>query len=156
MPSHGSSAGSGGGNHLQLRADPYATIEGAVARITYVSEETQYVVARLDVPGRPNPVTIVGTVLSLTPGETLRVHGRWSHHPKFGEQFKVERYESIVPATVAGIQKYLGSGMIKGIGPVFAKRLVEAFGDARHGLTAPPPIRSSNQYGVPGIWITTS
>ena len=143
MPSHGSSAGSAGGNHLQLRADPYATIEGAVARITYVSEETQYVVARLDVPGKPDPVTIVGTVLSLTLGETLRVHGRWSHHPKYGEQFKVERYESIVPATVTGIQKYLGSGMIKGIGPVFAKRLVEAFGDARHCLTA--PLRSTLQ-----------
>ena len=67
MPSHGSSAGSGRGSHLQLRADPYATIEGAVARITYFSEETQYVVARLDVPGKPDPVTIVGTVLSLTP-----------------------------------------------------------------------------------------
>ncbi|MCK7474560.1 MAG: helix-hairpin-helix domain-containing protein [Rhodopseudomonas palustris] len=67
-------------------------------------------------------------MLSLTPGETLRVHGRWSHHPRYGEQFKVDRYESVVPATIAGIQKYLGSGMIKGIGPVFAKRLVEAFG----------------------------
>ena len=106
---------------IHLTADAYATLEGAVARITYVSEESQYVVARLDVVGRPDPVTIVGTVLSLTPGETLRVHGRWSHHPKFGEQFRVDRYEPIVPATITGIQKYLGSGMIKGIGPVFAK-----------------------------------
>ncbi len=88
-------------------------MEGAVARITYVSEESQYVVARLDVAGRPEPVTIVGTVLSLTPGETLRVHGRWSHHPKYGEQFKVERYKPIILATVAGIRRYLGSHMIK-------------------------------------------
>lgn len=120
--------GAAGGNHLQLRADSYASLEGSVARITYVSEETQYVVARLDVPGKADAVTIVGTVLSLTPGETLRVHGRWSQHPKYGEQFRVDRYESVVPATITGIQKYLGSGMIKGIGPVFAKRLVEAFG----------------------------
>jgi hypothetical protein len=63
MPSRDASAGSAGGNHLQLRADPYATIEGAVARITYVSEESQYVVARLDVPGEPDPVTIVSTVV---------------------------------------------------------------------------------------------
>ncbi len=99
-----------------------------MARITYVSEESQYVVARLDVSGKPEPVTIVGTMVSLTPGETLRLHGRWSHHPKYGEQFQVERYESVVPATIAGIQRYLGSGMIKGIGPIFAKRMVEAFG----------------------------
>jgi exodeoxyribonuclease V alpha subunit len=85
-------------------------------------------VARLDVAGRPDPVTIVGTVLSLTPGETLRVHGRWSHHPKYGEQFRVERYEPVIPATVAGIQRYLGSGMIKGIGRGLADRLVTAFG----------------------------
>jgi len=136
------------GNHLLLRADTYATIEGAVARITYVSEETQYVVARLDVPGRPDPVTIVGTVLSLTPGETLRVHGWWSHHPKFGEQFKVERYESIVPATVAGIQKYLGSGMIKGIGPVFAKRLVEAFGEETLKIIEETPGRLGEIAGI--------
>ena len=148
MSSRGSSTGSAGGNHLQLRADAYATIEGAVARITYVSEETQYVVARLDVPGKPDPVTIVGTVLSLTPGETLRVHGRWSHHPKYGEQFKVERYESIVPATVVGIQKYLGSGMIKGIGPVFAKRLVEAFGAETLQVIESTPERLAE---VPGI-----
>ena len=100
-----------------------------MARITYVGEESQYVVARLDVPGKHDPVTIVGTMASLTPGETLRLHGRWSHHPKYGEQFQVERYESIVPATLAGIQKYLGSGMIKGIGPIMAKRLVAKFGE---------------------------
>jgi exodeoxyribonuclease V alpha subunit len=109
-------------------ADAYTTVEGSVARITYVSEESQYVVARLEMPGKSDPITVVGTMLSLTPGETLRLHGRWSRHPKYGEQFRVERYESVVPATITGIQKYLGSGMIKGIGPVFAKRLVEAFG----------------------------
>ena len=108
MTSRDARTGGAGGERLQLRADSYASLEGSVARITYVSEETQYVVARLEVPGKPDPITIVGTVLSLTPGETLRVHGRWSHHPKYGEQFKVDRYESVVPATVVGIQKYLG------------------------------------------------
>jgi exodeoxyribonuclease V alpha subunit len=133
---------------LNLRADAYETIEGAVARITYVSEETQYVVARLEVPGRADPVTIVGTVLSLTPGETLRVHGQWSHHPKYGEQFKVERYEPVVPATITGIQKYLGSGMIKGIGPVFAKRLVEAFGEATLQIIETSPTRLAEVEGI--------
>ncbi|HSB79164.1 MAG TPA: ATP-dependent RecD-like DNA helicase [Candidatus Methylomirabilis sp.] len=136
------------GNHLQLRAEPYATIEGAVARITYVSEESQYVVARLDVPGKPDPVTIVGTVLSLTPGETLRVHGRWSHHPKYGEQFQVDRYESIIPASINGIRKYLGSGMIKGIGPVFAGRLVETFGEETLKVIEEAPTRLAEVEGI--------
>ena len=147
MSSHAPHAGAAGG-HLHLTDDAYATIEGAVARITYVSEESQYVVARLDVAGRSDPVTIVGTVLSLTPGETLRVHGRWSHHPKFGEQFRVDRYEPIVPATITGIQKYLGSGMIKGIGPVFAKRLVETFGAETLQVIETAPARLAE---VPGI-----
>lgn len=147
MSSHAPHAGAAGGR-LHLTADAYATLEGAVARITYVSEESQYVVARLDVAGRSDPVTIVGTVLSLTPGETLRVHGRWSHHPKFGEQFRVDRYEPIVPATITGIQKYLGSGMIKGIGPVFAKRLVETFGAETLQVIETAPARLAE---VPGI-----
>ena len=147
MSSHAPHAGADGGR-LHLTDDAYATLEGAVARITYVSEESQYVVARLDVAGRPDPVTIVGTVQSLTPGETLRVHGRWSHHPKFGEQFRVDRYEPIVPATITGIQKYLGSGMIKGIGPVFAKRLVETFGAKTLQVIETAPARLAE---VPGI-----
>ncbi|MBI2000594.1 MAG: ATP-dependent RecD-like DNA helicase, partial [candidate division NC10 bacterium] len=106
----------------------YATLQGTVERITYVNEETQYVVARLDVPGRPDLATIVGNLPSLTPGETLRLHGTWIHHKKYGDQFQVERYETVAPATLVGIQRYLGSGLIKGIGPIFAKRLVDAFG----------------------------
>lgn len=107
---------------------PYTTLQGIVERITYVNEETQYVVARLDVPGRRDLATIVGNLPSLTPGETLRLHGSWTHHKKYGDQFLVERYETVAPATLTGIQRYLGSGLIKGIGPVFAKRLVDAFG----------------------------
>jgi exodeoxyribonuclease V alpha subunit len=148
MSSRNPRPGEAGGNHLQLRADPYATLEGAVARITYVSEETQYVVARLDVSGKPDPVTIVGTMVSLTPGETLRLHGRWSHHPKYGEQFQVERYESVVPATITGIQKYLGSGMIKGIGPIFAKRLVEAFREETLKVIEEAPTRLAEVEGI--------
>jgi len=107
---------------------PYTTLQGTVERITYVNEETQYVVARLDVPGRRDLATIVGNLPSLTPGETLRLHGTWIHHKKYGDQFQVERYETVAPATLTGIQRYLGSGLIKGIGPVYAKRLVDAFG----------------------------
>ncbi|HWT77660.1 MAG TPA: hypothetical protein VN648_02530, partial [Candidatus Methylomirabilis sp.] len=112
MSSRNRHPGTSGENRLRLQAEPYAMIEGAVARITYMSEESQYVVARLDVPGKPDPVTVVGTMASLTPGEMLRVHGRWSHHPKYGEQFKVESYVTVKPATLVGIEKYLGSGLV--------------------------------------------
>ncbi len=107
---------------------PYTILQGTVERITYVNEETQYVVARLDVPGSRDLATIVGNLPSLTPGETLRLQGAWTHHKRYGDQFVVHRYETVTPATLTGIQRYLGSGLIKGIGPVFARRLVEAFG----------------------------
>lgn len=107
---------------------PASMLQGTIERVTYASEETGYVVARLEVPGRKKLVTIVGNLGTVTPGEVLRLNGQWINHPKYGEQFRVERYETVAPATLAGIEKYLASGLIKGIGPVFAKRLVEAFG----------------------------
>ena len=73
-------------------------------------------------------VTIVGNFASLNVGETLRVWGRWKEHKNFGRQFAVERYESVLPSTVTGIRKYLASGMIKGIGPAYAERIVKKFG----------------------------
>jgi exodeoxyribonuclease V alpha subunit len=106
----------------------YTTLQGTLERITYVNEENHYVVGRLQVPGQRELTTIVGNLPSVTPGETLKLTGEWTLHTKYGEQFKVEAFETVVPATVAGIEKYLGSGLIKGIGPVFAGRLVEAFG----------------------------
>ena len=105
----------------------YSTIQGTLERITYVNEENQYVVGRLQVPGRRDLATIVGNLPAVNPGETLRLHGRWTVHKKYGEQFQVDRYETVTPSTLLGIERYLGSGLIKGIGPVFAKRLVDAF-----------------------------
>ncbi len=105
-------------------------LKGQIERITYHNEENHYTIARMRVQGRKDPVTIVGNIVSVSPGEELRLMGAWDMHPKYGEQFKVTSYESIVPATVKGIERYLGSGLIKGIGPVMAKRLVEKFGPA--------------------------
>jgi exodeoxyribonuclease V alpha subunit len=102
-------------------------IRAQVERITYFNEENSYTIAKVRIQGRSDLVTIVGTIFSAVPGETLRLRGQWSRHPKYGEQFKVESYESLLPATVKGIERYLGSGMIKGIGPVMAKRLVSKF-----------------------------
>ena len=103
-------------------------IKGQIERITYYNEENGYTIAKVKVQGRVDLVTIVGNIVSLIPGEVLKLQGFWDNHPRYGEQFKVVSYESIMPATVKGIEKYLGSGMIKGIGPVTAKRLVSEFG----------------------------
>ncbi|MEI6127221.1 MAG: AAA family ATPase, partial [Pseudomonadota bacterium] len=105
-------------------------LQGQIDRIVYCNEENGYTVARVKVSGRKETVTVVGSILSATPGEILTMQGEWSAHPRFGEQFKVTRYETVTPATVHGIEKYLGSGLIKGIGPVMAKRIVEKFGTA--------------------------
>lgn len=105
-----------------------ATLEGVVQRIVYENSETGFFVARLDVPGRPGVVTFVGNLMAVSPGETIRVQGHWVDDAKWGRQLRVEHYETVLPTTVTGIEAYLSSGMIDGIGPVYAKRLVDAFG----------------------------
>ena len=104
-------------------------IKGQVERITYANEEDGYVIAKVKVPGRHDLVTVVGNLFTITPGELLRLTGHWQQHPKYGEQFRVYAYETMLPATIKGIERYLGSGMIKGIGPIMAQRLVSAFGE---------------------------
>ena len=104
-----------------------ADVEGRIERIIYFNEENGFTIAAVKVKDRRDLVTVVGSMLPLTPGEIVRMTGEWVHHPKFGEQLKVTHYETSVPATVEGIKKYLGSGLIKGIGPVMAGRIVEKF-----------------------------
>src|SRR5215469_6950626 len=106
-----------------------AVVEGVLERITYANEETGYTVARLDTGrGAADLLTVVGALLGAQPGESLRMRGRWGSHAQYGRQFHVENYTTVLPATVQGIQKYLGSGLIKGIGPKLAERIVDHFG----------------------------
>ena len=105
-----------------------AELSGQIERITYTNEENGFTIAKVKAQGRRDLVTVVGTIMAATPGETLTMQGEWTHHPKFGEQFKVVAYKTVIPATVHGIQKYLGSGLIKGLGPVMAGRIVKKFG----------------------------
>jgi exodeoxyribonuclease V alpha subunit len=98
-----------------------------VERITYYNEENGYTVAQVTPEGRDYTVTAVGSLLEVSPGESLRLYGQWAVHPRYGRQFQAERYTTVLPATVAGIEKYLGSGLIKGIGPVTARRIVRRF-----------------------------
>ena len=105
-----------------------AELQGQIERITFTNEENGFTIAKVKVPGRHDLVCVVGNLMAPMPGEIIKMQGEWTNHPKFGEQFKIVFYKSMVPATVAGIQKYLGSGLIKGIGPVMAKRIVKKFG----------------------------
>jgi exodeoxyribonuclease V alpha subunit len=90
-------------------------LKGQLERVTYENDENSYVVARVKVYGYRDLVTIIGNIPSPTPGEVLSMLGQWQSHPKFGNQFKVEFCTCSVPATTYGIEKYLGSGLIKGI-----------------------------------------
>ncbi len=103
-------------------------LSGQIEKITFTNEETGFTIARVKVKGRHDPVTVVGTLMAPMPGEILDMRGDWVNHPRFGLQFKVSEYKTRVPATVDGIRKYLGSGMIKGLGPVMAGRIVAKFG----------------------------
>ncbi|MFD4132024.1 ATP-dependent RecD-like DNA helicase [Streptomyces goshikiensis] len=106
-----------------------AVVEGVLERITYANEESGYTVARVDTGrGSGDLLTVVGALLGAQPGESLRMEGRWGSHPQYGRQFTVENYSTLLPATIQGIRRYLGSGLIKGIGPKIADRIVEHFG----------------------------
>ena len=106
-----------------------AEVTGVLERITYSNEETGYTVARVDTGrGGGDLLTVVGALLGAQCGESLKLYGRWGSHPQYGKQFTVENYTTVLPATVQGIRRYLGSGLIKGIGPRLADRIVEHFG----------------------------
>jgi exodeoxyribonuclease V alpha subunit len=109
-------------------SDRPESIEGVLERITYANEENGWSVVRLEVPGRRDLVTAVGNLLGVQPGESLRLHGQWTSDRRFGEQFRVDSYVTIQPATLIGIEKYLGSGLVRGIGRIMAARMVERFG----------------------------
>jgi exodeoxyribonuclease V alpha subunit len=116
-----------------------AVLEGALERVTFANPETGYTIARIDSGRGPDLITVVGPLLGAQVGESLRMRGRWTSHPKYGKQFEVHSYTTVLPATVQGIQRYLGSGLIKGIGPVMAERMVAYFGvDIMHIIDDTP------------------
>lgn len=104
------------------------TISGVLERIIYFNEENAYCVAEVQVPDSKRPVTIIGALPGVQCGETLQLSGEWARHPKHGDQFKIAQFKSKLPASVHGIRKYLGSGLIHGIGKSYAKKIVDHFG----------------------------
>jgi exodeoxyribonuclease V alpha subunit len=107
---------------------PPAVLNGVLEHITYSNEDTGYTVARVATDRGGDPVTVVGPLLGAQAGEHLHLEGRWRNHPMYGRQFEVRSYRAVLPATVQGIRRYLGSGLIRGIGPKMAERIVDQFG----------------------------
>jgi exodeoxyribonuclease V alpha subunit len=106
-----------------------SVLEAVLERITYANEDTGYTIARVATERTgPDLLTVVGPLLGAQIGESLRLTGRWSSHPKYGKQFQVHSFTTVLPATIQGIRRYLGSGLIKGIGPMMAERMVAHFG----------------------------
>jgi len=132
------------------------TLTGAVERITFYNAENGYTVLRLRtevgkrLPGmsKDGLVTVIGNLPELQPGEHLRLSGLWDTHPKHGSQFKAEVCEQALPASLAGMENYLGSGLIKGIGPKMAERIVAQFKEATFEIIENSPERLRE---VPGI-----
>lgn len=102
-------------------------LSGVVERITYVNEENGFYVIKIKSGGYPDLVTVVGNLASVNVGASLKLKGDWKVDSKYGKQFSAFDCHETVPATIAGIEKYLGSGLIKGIGPVNARRIVKEF-----------------------------
>lgn len=104
-----------------------AEVSGTVEDIIFKNKDNGYVVAKIN--NNETPVTIVGYIPYINEGQNIKVTGEWVIHPQFGQQLKVETCEELLPSTTSGIERYLSSGIISGIGPVTAKKIVEKFGE---------------------------
>ncbi len=109
-------------------ADKAATIEGILERVIYHNEENGYTVAAIQEHGKAGTTTATGVFTGINEGENLQIHGQWNEHPRFGRQFQFESYRVVPPSSLNGIERYLASGIIPGIGKKMAQRLVKQFG----------------------------
>src|SRR5690242_11825338 len=141
----------------QSQQPQVAVLDGVLERVTFCNPETGYTIARVapdrgtgrgPVSAGTELVTAVGPLLGAQVGESLRLRGRWTSHVKYGRQFEVFSYTTVLPATEQGIRRYLGSGLIRGIGPVMAERMVAHFGvDIMHVIDDEPERLTEVQIG---------
>lgn len=123
-------------------------IFGYLEKITFQNSETGYTVAQLKEPKKSETTCIIGNMPTVQPGETLRCCGHWKRHLIHGMQFQVESYKSEAPADIMGIKKYLGSGLVPGIGPTYAKKIVDHFGLETLDIIEMHPERLLEIYGL--------
>jgi exodeoxyribonuclease V alpha subunit len=136
------------GTSNKVSSEPLEVLEGVLDHLVYSGEANDFIVAKLVVRGRREPVTIVGGIARPHPGETLILEGRWEFDRKFGEQFRFQTAQVRAPSTVRGIEKYLSSTLIKGIGPEMARRITATFGEGTLDVIEKQP---EELLKVPGI-----
>jgi exodeoxyribonuclease V alpha subunit len=127
---------------------PVERLQGAVERVTFHSEESGFCVLRVKVRGQRDLVTVVGIAAVVTAGEYVECEGGWNNDRQHGLQFKAQHLHVVPPSTLEGIEKYLGSGMVKGIGPHFARKLVSAFGETVFDVIEQSPERLLELEGI--------
>jgi len=140
--------------------NPLEKLQGSIERVTFHSESSGFCVLRVKVKAQREPITVIGSAASVTAGEYIECFGVWVNDRQHGQQFKSVSIKIVPPTTLEGIEKYLGSGMIKGIGPHFAKKLVKAFGAevfdvielTPERLLELPGIGKKRQEKVTGAW----
>jgi exodeoxyribonuclease V alpha subunit len=140
--------------------NPIENLQGSIERVTFHSEATGFCVLRVKVKGYRELITVIGSAASVTAGEYIECLGCWVNDRQHGQQFKTISLKIVPPTTLDGIEKYLGSGMVKGIGPHFAKKLVKAFGErvfdvieqTPERLLELPGIGKKRQERVTGAW----
>ncbi|MBP8963710.1 MAG: ATP-dependent RecD-like DNA helicase, partial [Opitutaceae bacterium] len=132
-----------------------SSLTGVLERIVFLNEENHYTIAEFRPDSeasargpKPGLVTIVGALPGVECGETLHLAGEWTHHAQHGDQFRVVSFKAELPASVYGIRKYLGSGLVPGIGKVYANKIVDAFGTATFRVLSE---ESAKLRDVPGI-----
>ncbi|MCK5313331.1 MAG: ATP-dependent RecD-like DNA helicase, partial [Desulfobacteraceae bacterium] len=123
-------------------------LKGLLKRITYQNSDNFYTVAKIEIREAPDLITIVGTMAGVVEGETLDLTGSWVTHQKYGDQFKIESFNIVLPATSAGIKKYLESGIIKGIGKDLASKIVKKFKEKTFDIIENEPERLKEINGI--------
>jgi exodeoxyribonuclease V alpha subunit len=124
------------------------TLKGTLSKIRFESDDGNFAIGELDVRGRKRPVTLVGNLLSTQPGETVEVEGQWEIDPTYGRQFEVDAIRSKPPTSREGIERYLASGLVEGIGDVLAERIVDHFGEETLEILDDDPNRIREVEGI--------
>jgi len=122
-------------------------IAGSIDSIVYYSPENGYTVCRFSLEGGET-ITVVGHFPPLSPGEMLKISGKWEINPRFGRQFRVDNYIPVLPSSVKGVEKFLSSGMITGVGPVLAKRIIQQFGEKTMDVLSDDPDKLIEVEGI--------
>jgi exodeoxyribonuclease V alpha subunit len=122
-------------------------LEGSIERIVFYSPESGYTVCKFSLPDG-DTINVIGSFPPLSAGELLKIKGKWEINPKFGKQFKVESFLPVLPSSVRGIEKFLSSGLIWGVGPVLAKSIVQKFGDRTIDILTNNPNKLKEVEGI--------